>query len=171
MKMRGFIVWLAALACLGAGGALGCSGSKPPPKSESDWSSPSDDALDDGDVADPGADEPRAAPEEPDDRPPPTRPEEDYDITQRDCDALAQAYNNAWLNDETVKLADKKLKQKQYDEALAQLHSLADEAREQWYGQCEGIVGTAFLRSRLACAMKAKTLTRFNDCWDGKVEN
>jgi len=35
----------------------------------------------------------------------------------------------------------------------------------------EGIVGTAFLRSRLACAMKAKTLQRFNDCWDGKVQD
>jgi hypothetical protein len=90
-------------------------------------------------------------------------------MTPSDCSALASAYGKAWENDELAKLEKRQLKPKQAEAARAQVEKSAQEARDDWQSECDKTVGSPYLRSRLACAMKAKTVTRFNDCLDGKT--
>ena len=68
------------------------------------------------------------------------------------------------------KLNAKKLKPKAFEQAKADVEKAAQDAGENWRSACDFIVGSPFLFSRLKCATKAKTVQRFNDCWDGKVE-
>ncbi len=96
--------------------------------------------------------------------------DDEYELNHRDCDALASAYARSWENDEMVKLDKKNLKPKQHERVAAQIHEGAIEASDNWRSECHKIVGTAMLHSRLSCAAKAKTMQRFNDCWDGKVQ-
>ena len=153
---------------------LSCSGSeKPKPKSEpaptwSDDTSPSDDPVATDDTGDDTPDDVG----DPSD-PPPKKPKErpiDYDITYSDCKELARIYGIAWRNGELKKLQAKKLKPKQQQAIEATIRKNAQEAQDQWRGECDGTVGSPQVRSRLSCALKAKTLDRFNDCLDGKVE-
>jgi hypothetical protein len=149
--------------------AIGCSASKPKQANDIDSSpvvadptdpQPSDDPIDSPEPSDtPAAPKPKAQPAS-----------DDYEITYRDCAALGQAYGRAWLGDEMTKLNDKKLKQKQFDSVAAKLQEDSVGMAEQYQGECDKTVGTAYLRTRLACALKAKHMARFNDCMDGKVE-
>lgn len=148
--------------------ALGCSTAKPKQANDVDQSPVIADPIDDPSpdpVDDPPPDSQPAAPK--------TQPvvgADDYEINHSDCQALGQAYGGAWLHDEMEKLNAKKLKQAQFDAAEAQLRKDSEGMGDQYQDECGKTVGTAYLRSRLACAMKAKTLQRFNDCMDGKSE-
>lgn len=95
---------------------------------------------------------------------------DDYEIDSRDCQGLATVYGAAWLNDELEKLNKKKLKQAEFDRVAAQLKTDSQGMADQYDGECQKTVGTAYLRDRLQCAMKAKNMQRFNDCMDGKTE-
>jgi hypothetical protein len=153
---------------------LGCSGSSKKEAEEPDTSwdmgdadpdpapapSPEPEASDDDDE-----DEPDPAP-----KPKPLTQDDDYEINHRDCDALAQAYGGAWLRDEMKKLNERKLKKAQFDKAKAQVETDAESMKDNWREECYKTVGTAYLRSRLKCAMKAKSLKRFNDCMDGLAD-
>jgi len=94
----------------------------------------------------------------------------DYNVTYQDCRALARVYGGAWLSEELQKLNAAKLKKAQFEKAEARIRKDADETREQWLSQCEGIVDTPYPFSRLKCALKARSVKRFDDCWDGKAE-
>ncbi len=148
--------------------AIGCSTAKPKQANDVDDSPVIADPVDAPEpdpVDDPPPESEPAAPK--------TQPvvgADDYEMSHSDCAALAQAYGGAWLHDEMEKLNAKKLKQAQFDQAAAQLRKDSDGMAAQYQDECGKTVGTAYLRSRLQCAMKAKTMQRFNDCMDGKVE-
>jgi hypothetical protein len=155
--------------------ALGaCSGAKKEPKNEpddtaggsDDVTQPDDAATthhDDGGGA--GEDGPKVEPS-----PKPAVREQDYEITYTDCEALAQAYAGAWEHDEMEKLNKKGLPEKQFQAAQEQLQSGKQHMLDNWLSECQKTVGTAYLYKNLQCATKARTLQRFNDCWEGKVQ-
>jgi len=97
-------------------------------------------------------------------------PSDDYDITYQDCKELAGVYYRAWRKPELEKLEAKNFKPKLYETARKNVEKAAQEAGDNWLKECEGTVGTPYLYSRLKCAMKAKTVERFNDCLDGKAD-
>lgn len=154
---------------------LACSGSqKPEDKPKPDWDPMEMEKLGDGSESggdgassDHGSGSDKPAPLNRDKSP---TQEGDYDLTVSDCRALADVYRGAWLGEEMEKLNAKKLKEKQFQQAEAQVKKSAEEAAENWYGACEGIAGSPFIHSRLKCATKSKTVQRFNDCWDGKIQ-
>ncbi|MSP25854.1 MAG: hypothetical protein EXR75_11980 [Myxococcales bacterium] len=97
----------------------------------------------------------------------PPKAGEEIDLSAADCAVLADTYASAWRADAHAKEALKK------DPKLQQLAekniaAAAETARENWLRACHSIVGAAFIRSRLVCASKAKTVARFDACWDGK---
>jgi hypothetical protein len=96
--------------------------------------------------------------------------EDDYDMTYADCKVLARTYRNAWYHDEIEKLNSRKLPEKHFKKAEANVEQAANDGGENWLQACNTTVGSPQLRSRLKCASRAKTLQRFNDCMDGKVE-
>lgn len=114
---------------------------------------------------DEGAPEP-----EPEAKPKPVTREDDYEINHRDCDALSGAYGRAWENDEMKKLNARKLPEKQFDKAADEIKQGSASMKQNWQEECYKTVGTAYLRSRLQCAMKAQSLERFNNCMDGTAE-
>jgi hypothetical protein len=158
--------------------ALACSGSskkdaedpdkwdmgdtEPSPKSDPDPVSLDDDDDDDDESGD---DDDDAAP-----KGKPVTQEDDYEINERDCDALARAYGGAWKRDEFKKLNKKKLSKEKFDAQAAQLEEHATGMADNWRSECYKTVGTAYLRSRLQCALKAKSMKRFNDCMDGLAD-
>lgn len=97
-------------------------------------------------------------------------PSDDYDMTYRDCKALAGTYYRAWRKAEMDKLEGKSFKPKLYETAKKNVDKAAQEAGDNWLKECEGTVGTPYLYSRLKCALKATTIDRFNECLDGKAE-
>jgi len=118
------------------------------------------------------------------DQPPPAKPKpvpikqsrgkpvpEDYLITYQDCEALAGNYGRVYRRAEADKVDEKTLTGK----ALENAQKLVDEntrtAQENWLSECQGIVETPQPRNNLKCAMKARTLQRFNDCMEGKLES
>ena len=157
-------------------GLPGCSSDKKEAKDPDKWDmgkvdtepQPSDyepSSGDDDDDDESGDDDDEPAP-----KPKPKPKDEDYEINHRDCDALAGAYGRAWERDEMKKLNEKKLKKAAFDKQAAQLKEHAEGMKDNWRNECYGTVGTAYLRSRLKCAMKAKSMQRFNDCMDGLAE-
>jgi hypothetical protein len=97
-------------------------------------------------------------------------PEEDYEVTHTDCLALADVYRAAWLRDERIKLDKQKFDAKLRARAEKNLEAAADKGSDNWLSQCRGVVDSPYPRSRLDCAVKARTVTRFNDCWEGRVK-
>jgi hypothetical protein len=97
--------------------------------------------------------------------------EQDYLLMYRDCKALAGTYGRAYENDELKKLEKQRFNEKQLANAQNNVKKAAREAADNWFSACESIVDSPFLYTRLSCAMKASTIQRFNDCWDGKVDN
>jgi hypothetical protein len=93
---------------------------------------------------------------------------DDYEMTPEDCRALATIYGKVWKADEVTKLEARKLKEKPHQEALAAIEQDAAETKGNWQSECDKTVGSPYLRSRLDCAMKAKTVQHFDDCLDGK---
>lgn len=134
---------------------------EPSPKSDPDPVSgdDDDDTSDDDDD-----DAPQPKPKKP------LTQEDDYEINERDCDALAGAYGRAWKRDEIAKLNKKKLSQEKFDKQAAQLDDHAQSMEDNWRSECYKTVGTAYLRSRLQCALKSKSMKRFNDCMDGLAD-
>ncbi len=169
-----WIVWVVGLALAG-GGCSGTSkkkaddadsswdmdGSDPEPAS--DGETPPETRGDDDDDDDASAPKPKPKPK------PPTRAD-DYEINHTDCDALARAYGGAWENDEMKKLNARKLPEKQFEKAAADVKKSGAEMATNWREECYKTVGTAYLRSRLQCAVKAKSLERFNNCMDGVAD-
>jgi hypothetical protein len=127
-------------------------------------------------ATDPLPDAPDPEPmDEPEDSPPAPKPSpdpgaDDYQINHRDCEALARAYAGAWLNDEREILKSKKLKQAQIDKLAAELEDDSQGMFDNYLNQCSNTVGTSYLRSRLQCAAKAKTMKRFDDCMEGRAD-
>jgi hypothetical protein len=123
----------------------------------------------------PSSDHAPVASDDGDDAPAPTpKPKnepasDDYEITHRDCRALGAAYGNAWLNDEMVKLGKQKLKPADHTRFAEQLQGDAHGMADQYQGECDKTVGTAYLRERLACAVKSKSMSEFNACLDGQA--
>jgi hypothetical protein len=96
--------------------------------------------------------------------------EQDYEITHNDCEALAIAYARAWENDEIEKLDEKKLAEKAFQSARDEIETGKQHMHDDWLGECIKTVGTAYLYKNLQCATKARTMQRFDDCWNGKVQ-
>ncbi len=163
---------LTALAALVGGLYLAaCSGSQPKPQDDPEpWATEPTEPASDPEPADDPADDPV---DEPTDDPPPKKAEpanDDYDMTYRDCQALAGTYGRAWERAEREKLEKKNFKPKLYETALKNVQKAAQQAHDNWLQECEGTVGSPFLYNRLKCALKAKTVERFNDCLDDKAE-
>ncbi|MBW2455553.1 MAG: hypothetical protein JRI68_13620 [Deltaproteobacteria bacterium] len=153
-----------------------CSGAQSKPEDDLD-PPPTDDSIDS--PKDPEMKVVRNGPEdepgdERSDEPKPDKdgpaPSDDYDMTYRDCKALAGTYYRAWRKAEMDKLEGKNFKPKLYETAKKNIDKAAQEAGDNWLKECEGTVGTPYLYSRLKCALKAKTIDRFNECLDGKAE-
>lgn len=147
----------------------GCSGDKKQaeePKG-SDWEMPEPEP-------DPEPRDPAPSGDDDDDdpapKPKPISRSDDYEINERDCDALAQAYGRAWKNDELDKLSKRKLPKPQFDKTAADIESGSEDMKENYREECYKTVGTAYLRSRLGCALKAKSLERFHACMDGTAD-
>lgn len=93
---------------------------------------------------------------------------QDYEITDRDCGALAAAYAEAWRLDETKKIPAG-MSPEERSHVEGELDGSSSEMREQYLGQCRNTVGTAYPYDNLKCAMKAKSMQRFDDCMAGKL--
>lgn len=144
---------------------VGCGGS-PPPAEET--------------TPQPAA-EPSPAPAEPEaaDAPEPAAPSTpkgpstvdnntDYEIGERDCRALAAAYAESWRLDELAKVPAG-MSPSERTEVENELDGSSKEMREQYLGQCRNTIGTAYPYDNLKCAMKAKSMKRFDDCMAGKL--
>ncbi len=94
---------------------------------------------------------------------------DEIDLSGNDCSVLADTYAAAWLSDALAKESPKK-DPKLKELAEKNVKAAAEKARETWLGACNAIVGSAFIRSRLVCASKAKAVARFEACWDGKAD-
>ena len=89
---------------------------------------------------------------------------DDYVMSHRDCEALASSYQRAWLNDELEKIAG----QDTTPAARADLEKSAKQGGESWLSSCRGIVGSPQMRDNLQCALKAKSIERFDKCMAGQ---
>lgn len=107
-----------------------------------------------------------APPAEPkkDDRPAPVG--DDYIMSHSDCEALAGAYQRAWQNDELAKLQGDTLSA----QARANVEAAAKQGGDSWLASCRGIVGSPQVRDNLGCALKAKSIERFDKCMAGLAE-
>jgi len=159
---------IAALAAL----TSGCGGTSSQPPAEPDGTTVS--ASGPSAVASSGpteAPEPTASPAQ---GPPPTKGpstvanNQDYEISDRDCHALATVYAEAWRLDEQKKIPEG-VAEAQRTELETELEGSSAEMREQYLGQCRNTVGTAYPYDNLKCALKAKTMQRFDDCMVGKI--
>ncbi len=113
-------------------------------------------------------DEP-AASKPPEAPPARAREEPDYQLMPRDCEVLARAYHKSWLKDEL-----KKRGKQHGDKVPPALHSRiersAEQGRDQWLGQCLSIAGSTMPRKNLVCATKARSIERFDACWEGRAK-
>jgi len=154
-----------ATLSLSALGGLGCSAAPPKQADEPDpiaAPEPVDEPVASEDPDPKPVDAPLSP--EPSDTPKPDPGADDYEINIRDCEALARAYAGAWLNDEKATLDKKKLKKEQHDEVMAQIQEDSQGMFDNYLDQCGKTVGTTYLRSQLDCAIKAKTMKKFDEC-------
>ncbi len=167
MNLRAISI-IAVLAC------SACGGGRSEPKHQDDATSTSEDQppSEDGEATrhDDGGGEVSDSGPKVEPSPKPAVREQDYEITYNDCEALAEAYGGAWEHDEMEKLNKKGLPEKQFQGAQAELEAGKQHMQENWLSECQKTVGTAYLYKNLQCATKARTLQRFNDCWEGKVQ-
>lgn len=151
---------------------LGCS-TAPPKQADEPDRFPTPDSVDEPVATDDPDPVPVDSPlsPEPSDKPTPDPGSDDYEINIRDCEALARAYAGAWLNDEKAELDGKGLKKDQYSKVFAQIQEDSEGMFDNYFDQCGKTVGTSYLHSRLQCAMKAKSMKRFDDCMEGRAES
>lgn len=161
---------LALAGAIVASALLGCSAAPPKQANEPDPISTPDPNDDPVETDDPDP-VPVASPlsPKPSDKPTPDPGSDDYEINIRDCEALARAYAGAWLNDEKAELDDKGLKKAQYDKLWSQIQEDSQGMFDNYFDQCGKTVGTTYLHSRLKCAIKAKSMKRFDDCLEGRA--
>lgn len=139
----------------------GCGGAQPPADPDP---APAPAATDpEPEVAETAEPEPEPGPREPSN----VDNNQDYEIADRDCRALAKAYARSWRLDELKKVPSG-LTADQRTEVENDLETSSSEMREQYLGQCRNTVGTAYPIDNLKCAMKAKSMQRFDDCMAGQ---
>ncbi|MBM4376418.1 MAG: hypothetical protein FJ095_15155 [Deltaproteobacteria bacterium] len=97
----------------------------------------------------------------------PPRQAEEIDVNYEDCTVLAETYKKVWLRNALERGAAAKDGELR-EAAEASQREAAETAGENWLKACARIVGTRMVRRHLVCASRAKTLQRFNDCYDGK---
>jgi hypothetical protein len=102
---------------------------------------------------------------------PPPAAASDYEITFNDCNKLVANYEKVLRQDEMIKLDAKKLAPKAYGPAKEQVEQVVQQGVEGWRAQCQSIVGTAQVKTRIQCAVGAGELARFNGCWDGQFDH
>jgi hypothetical protein len=91
---------------------------------------------------------------------------EAYEMTFNDCQVLANHYYDVILKEERSKIPDA-LKGQQRNAAEASAGDSAQKGKDQWLDQCSGLVGSAYPREWLKCAMAATTEKDFTDCATG----
>ena len=162
---------LALAGAIAASALLGCSTAPPKQANEPDPFAAPDPIEDPVETDDPDP-VPVASPlsPKPSDEPTPDPGSDDYEINIRDCEALARAYAGAWLNDEKANLGKKGMKKEQCDKVLAQIQEDSKGMFDNYFDQCGKTVGTTYLHSRLQCAIKAKSMKRFDGCLEGSAE-
>jgi hypothetical protein len=101
--------------------------------------------------------------------PPPTAGG-DYEITYGDCADLVATFEKRLREEEMAKLEAQKLKGKAQEQGLATVDEVVRTGVENWRGQCQTIVGTVQVRSRIRCAIAADSRARFDGCWDGQFD-
>ncbi len=119
-----------------------------------------------GDHAEPPP-EPEPTSEVPVSLPPPAP--EDYEMTQGDCQVLAEHYYGLILREQLAAVPDG-LKAGPREQAERQAEQNAQEGRDQWLAQCSTTVGHSYQRQWLDCGMKAREVKRFTDCVTGQVQ-
>jgi len=90
-----------------------------------------------------------------------------YEMTFNDCNVLAGHYYRVILQEESGKIPEG-LKPAQRAPAERAAEQSAQKGKDQWLDQCGGLVGTAYQRSWLTCAMKSTTVKGFTDCVTGE---
>jgi hypothetical protein len=90
-----------------------------------------------------------------------------YEMTYSDCNVLANHYYQVIAQEEFGKIPDG-LKQAQRTAAENAAKESAQKGKQQWQDQCAGLVGTAYQRSWLKCAMAATTVSGFTKCVTGE---
>ena len=101
-----------------------------------------------------------------DDLPPPVP--ETWEPNMRDCEDLADVYEQLLRKREMAKLEKSHLSDKQKKKAMPGLERTVEQGKNNWMSACEKIVGTIQVRENWQCAEKAKDLDEFNDCMNGK---
>jgi hypothetical protein len=101
---------------------------------------------------------------------PPPATAGDYDITYNDCAELVGNFERRLREDEEAKLQAQKLEGKSLEKAKAIVADVVQKGVDNWRGNCQSIVGTVQVRSRIRCAIAADSLARFNGCWDGQFD-
>jgi hypothetical protein len=144
-------------------GALGCGASTPPPD---DATSQNDSAPDNGtnegsnDTAEP---EPKplshGAKKTTDDG-----AGDDYTLTEKDCIELGKQYVAVQRADQVATL-DKRLTDKQREQAVKNIDAVVEKMGEPWAEGCiSSLVGKVAERKRLQCAMASKSVKAFDEC-------
>ncbi|HZO15510.1 MAG TPA: hypothetical protein VFB62_19695 [Polyangiaceae bacterium] len=90
--------------------------------------------------------------------------EVEYRVTARDCDEIADHVSELVSADLRAKLDAKKQNDKQREAAERDAEAEAEKEREAWLKQCQTLVGEVQQRSRIDCAISAKSVKAVDDC-------
>jgi PBP1b-binding outer membrane lipoprotein LpoB len=160
---RGSSIFVVATVLLFCGG---CSSSPPPKAPDTDATTKPEEPSKNEPSDEPAPDASSSAAEAATPKAP--KPTGDHHMNYDDCMVLADVYGNAWFRDAMEKETNKNAK---LAETVEKNHrASADGAKQNWLNACSKIVGSAMPLKNLKCATKAKTVARFNDCWDGRVD-
>ena len=87
----------------------------------------------------------------------------DYTITARDCDDLAARFHDVTRADMMAQLGDK---QTEAQRAAAEkgIEQMANQARDGYLKQCDGLIDKVYERPRIDCALEARTVSAFDTC-------
>ena len=165
--MRPFLKMLTATLPL----AFGCAASPPPEASEPPISSepPGEEPM-----PEPTSNEPETTLVEM-----PAAPREkgagadegpvDYEITNRDCDTLGEALARVTRSDQLAAL-DPKVSATQKAEAERGITEVAGKVGDRWAASCRTSLAGGVTDERfLQCALRAKTVTAFDECLNGSA--
>jgi len=96
----------------------------------------------------------------------------EIDVNYDDCTVLAATYEKVWFRnaEESPTKRGSEGGTSSRPAGVDELRSAAQTAGANWLKACAQVAGTPMPRKNLVCASKAKTLERFNDCWDGKAD-
>ena len=95
---------------------------------------------------------------------------EDWELRQRDCDAIGAKHRRLLLASELEKVEQGGVGERHRAAAEQNARDAAAQGTQNWMTACESVVGTYQNKGRWDCAYKATTLARLEGCLDGRFE-